>query len=267
VISRGEGTGLTFIQWAAALLYNGLGRYAEALDWAVRAAEDSTAQRFTCWALAELVEAAARADQRATAAAALRRLSEPAQAGATDWALGIEARSGALLDDGEAAERLYAEAVERLGRTGLRPDLARAHLLYGEWLRRERRRLDAREHLRQAHDLFAGIGMEAFAERARIELQATGERARKRGPEACVDLTPQEAQIARRAGDGATNAEIAARLFISASTVDYHLRKVFRKLGVTSRRQLSQLLLTSTAGPLATGARPGFDNRGGVRIG
>jgi DNA-binding CsgD family transcriptional regulator len=248
VLGRGEGTGLTFIQWAAALLNNGLGRYAEALDWAARASEDSPAQRFTGWALAELVEAAARGGEPTTAAGALQRLSESTRPSATDWALGIEARSRALLSDGETAERLYQKAIERLGRTRLRPDLARSHLLYGEWLRRERRRLDAREQLRHAYGMFTEIGMEAFAERARIELQATGERARKRTPETRADLTPQEAQIARLAANGATNAEIAARLFISASTVDYHLRKVFRKLGVTSRRQLVPHVLRPTGG-------------------
>jgi DNA-binding CsgD family transcriptional regulator len=248
VLGRGEGTGLTFIQWAAALLNNGLGRYAEALDWAARASEDSPAQRFTGWALAELVEAAARGGEPTTAAGALQRLSESTRPSATDWALGIEARSRALLSDGETAERLYQKAIERLGRTRLRPDLARSHLLYGEWLRRERRRLDAREQLRHAYGMFTEIGMEAFAERARIELQATGERARKRTPETRADLTPQEAQIARLAANGATNAEIAARLFISASTVDYHLRKVFRKLGVTSRRQLVPHLLRPAGG-------------------
>jgi DNA-binding CsgD family transcriptional regulator len=245
VLDRGEGTGLTFIQWAAALLHNGLGRYPEALDWATRASEDSDAQRFSGWALAELIEAAARTGQRDAAAAALRRLSEDTRAAATDWGLGVEARARALLSDGETAECRYREAVERLRRTRLRPELARSHLVYGEWLRRERRRLDAREQLRRAHELFTDIGMEAFAERARVELEATGEHARRRTPRARADLTPQETQISRLAATGTTNAEIAARLFISASTVDYHLRKVFRKLGVTSRRQLASRLAQS----------------------
>jgi DNA-binding CsgD family transcriptional regulator len=179
------------------------------------------------------------------AAQALERLSDTTRASATDWGLGIEARSRALLSDQEAAERLYREAIERLARTRLRVELARAHLLYGEWLRRERRRLDAREQLRIAHELFSEFGMEAFAERARVELEATGEHARKRTVETRDDLTPQEAQISRLAADGATNQEIAAQLFISPSTVDYHLRKAFRKLGVKSRHQLKRHSLKS----------------------
>jgi DNA-binding CsgD family transcriptional regulator len=250
VLRRGEGVGLSFIQWAAALLHNGLGHYREAAELACQASEDSRAQRFTGWALAELIEAAARGGEPDRAADALRRLGVATQASATDWALGVEARSRALLSRGETAERLYREAIGRLGRTRLRPDLARAHLLFGEWLRRERRRLDAREQLTHAYGMFTDCGMAAFAERARIELQATGGRVRKRIPETHADLTPQEAQIARLAASSATNAEIAARLFISASTVDYHLRKVFRKLGVTSRRQLTpQALQASGRGP------------------
>jgi DNA-binding CsgD family transcriptional regulator len=147
------------------------------------------------------------------------------------------------MSQGEIAEGLYREAIDRLGRTRVRSELARAHLLYGEWLRREHRRRDAREQLRTAHELFAEFGMEAFAERARVELEATGERARKRTVETRDDLTPQEAQISRLAADGATNQEIAAQLFISPSTVDYHLRKAFRKLGVKSRTQLARHLL------------------------
>jgi DNA-binding CsgD family transcriptional regulator len=165
------------------------------------------------------------------------------RASGTDWALGVEARCRALLSDGKAAESLYRQAIERLERTRVRVELARAHLLYGEWLRRGRRRLDAREQLRTAHKLCTQFGMEAFAERARVELEAAGEHARKRNVETRDDLTSQEAQISRLAADGATNQTIAAQLFISPSTVDYHLRKAFRKLGVKSRHQLKQRLL------------------------
>jgi DNA-binding CsgD family transcriptional regulator len=190
--------------------------------------------------LVELIEAAVRSRKAALAADALGQLSQTTAASGTDWALGVEARSRALLTDGEAAEPLYRQAIERLDRTRIRVELARAHLVYGEWLRRDRRRLDAREQLRTAHELFTEFGMEAFAERARVELEATGEHARKRTVETRDDLTPQEAQISRLAAEGATNQEIAAQLFISPSTVDYHLRKVFRKLGIKSRRQLRQ---------------------------
>jgi DNA-binding CsgD family transcriptional regulator len=174
------------------------------------------------------------------AADALERLMADAAVAGTDWGLGIAARSRALLTDGDAAESLYREAIERLGRTRLRPELARAHLLHGEWLRRRSRRLDARRELRIAHDMFAGMEMEAFAERARVELEATGERARKRTVQRIEQLTAQESQVARLAVQGNTNREIAAQLFISPSTVEYHLRKTFRKLGVKSRTQLAQ---------------------------
>ena len=193
--------------------------------------------------MVELIEAATRSGKAERAADNLERLSETTRADGSDWALGIEARSRALLSDTEAAENFYREAIDRLGRTRLRVDLARACLLYGEWLRRERRRLEAREQLRRAHELFTKFGMEAFAERARVELEATGEHARKRTVDTRDDLTPQEAQISRLAAEGATNREIAAQLFISASTVDYHLRKAFRKLGVKSRTQLARRLL------------------------
>jgi DNA-binding CsgD family transcriptional regulator len=241
LVRRGEGQGLTFIHWVTAVLHNGLGRYEEALAAAQQAAEDSREVRVAVVEL-ELIEAAARRGEGDLAADALARLSEIAAASGTDWALGVEARSRALLTEGEAAEAVYREAIEALERTRVRVDLARAHLLYGEWLRRERRRLDAREQLRTAPRLFTEFGMEAFAERARLELQATGEHPRKRTVETRDDLTPQEAQISRLAADGATNREIAAQLFISPSTVDYHLRKAFRKLGVKSRHQLKQHL-------------------------
>ena len=243
VIRRGEGAGLTFVLWASAVLYNGLGRYEDALAAAVQAVEDSNAAWFRIWGLVELVEAAARCGKRELAVDALDRLSQTTAASGTDWALGVETRSRALLTEGDAAETLYREAIEALERTRVRVELARAHLLYGEWLGRERRRLDAREQLRTAHELFTQFSMEAFAERARIELEATGEQARKRTVDARDDLTPQEAQISRLAAEGATNPEIAAQLFISPSTVDYHLRKAFRKLGVKSRHQLGQHLL------------------------
>jgi DNA-binding CsgD family transcriptional regulator len=243
VLRRGEGAGLTFVLWASAVLYNGLGRYEDALGAAVQAREDSNAAWFRTWGLVELVEAAARCGKRELAVDALATLSQTTAASGTDWALGVEARSRALLTEGDAAEPLYRQAIEALERTRVRVELARAHLLYGEWLRRERRRFDAREQLRTAHHLFTEFGMEAFAERARVELEATGERARKRTVETRDDLTPQEAQISRLAADGDTNQEIAAQLFISPSTVDYHLRKAFRKLGVKSRHQLKQHLL------------------------
>ena len=189
------------------------------------------------------MEAGARSGNTRQAADALARLSEITLPSGTDWALGIQARSQALMSDGEEADALYREALERLERTSVRVELSRAHLLYGEWLRRERRRLDAREQLRRAHAMFSEFGMEAFAERARVELEATGEHARRRTVETLDELTPQEAQISRLAAEGATNQEIAARLFISASTVDYDLRKAFRKLGVRSRTQLARYVL------------------------
>jgi DNA-binding CsgD family transcriptional regulator len=237
-VRRGDEQGVTFTQWATAVLGNGLGRYEEALVAARLAARGPYASWWRNWGLVELIEAAARSGKPHLAADDVCRLSEITRVCGTDWALGVEARSRALLAEGEAAESLYREAIERLARTGVRVELARSHLLYGEWLRRERRRIDAREELRQAHRLFTEIGMEAFAERARIELEATGEHARKRSAETRDDLTPQEAQITGLAADGATNQEIAAQLFISPSTVDYHLRKAFRKLGVNSRHQL-----------------------------
>ncbi|MHB8693613.1 MAG: helix-turn-helix transcriptional regulator [Solirubrobacteraceae bacterium] len=241
LVRRGEGkAGLTFVHWVTAVLHNGLGQYEEALTAAQHAAEDTHASWWRNWGSVELIEAAARSGKADLAVDALAQLSQATGASRTDWALGVEARSRGLLTDGEAAEPLYREAIQRLERTRVRVELARAHLLYGEWLRRERRRLDAREQLRTAHQLFTEFGMEAFAERARVELEATGEHARKRTVETRDDLTPQEAQISRLAANGATNQEIAAQLFISPSTVDYHLRKTFRKLGIKSRHQLKQ---------------------------
>jgi DNA-binding CsgD family transcriptional regulator len=243
VTARGEGLGLAAAEWARAVFYNGVGRYEDALLAAQRAAEHPEGLTFFNWALVELIEAAVRTGTPERAVSSVGVLLEMTRAAGTDWALGIEARSRALLSEGEAVEPLYREAIERLERTRVRVELARARLVYGEWLRRERRRLDAREQLRRAHEMFTQFGMEAFAERARVELAATGEHARTRTVETLDDLTPQEAQIARLAAEGATNQEIAAQLFISPSTVDYHLRKAFRKLGIKSRHQLKQHVL------------------------
>jgi DNA-binding CsgD family transcriptional regulator len=242
-IARGEGMGLTHTQWATAALYNGLARYEDALAAAEQALTDPRELWFSTWAAVELIEAASRSGKPERAANPLDALAETTRASGTDWGLAVEARSRALLSPDDRAEPLYREAIERLQRTRLRVDLARAHLVYGEWLRRERRRLNARDQLRVANDLFTEFGMEAFAERARIELNATGEHARKRTVETRDDLTSQEALISRLAAEGATNQEIAARLFISPSTVEYHLRKAFRKLDVRSRTQLAHRLL------------------------
>jgi len=224
------------------VLSNGLGHYDKAAAAAQRACSFDDDIGELLWPTVELIEAAARTGMTEAAASALDRLDEMTSASGTDWGLGVRARSRALLSEGEAAERLYRESIARLGRTRLRIDLARAHLLYGEWLRHERRRRDAREHLRTAHDMLEAMGVAAFAERARHGLQATGAQARPRGAEAPEVLTPQEALIARMVAGHLTNREIAARLFISASTVEYHLRKIFRKLGVTSRTQLARTL-------------------------
>jgi DNA-binding CsgD family transcriptional regulator len=238
---RGEGVLVRHAEDAAATLYLGLGRYDEALSWAQREVEHNP-HAFYMTALPELVEAAVRCDEHDVARRAVDRLCQKTQASSTAWARGVEARSRALVSDGDDAEALYRQAIERLGRTRLRPELARTHLLYGEWLRRERRRVDARGELHAAHDLFTAMGMDAFAERARIELLATGEKVRKRTPEAPDELTAQERQVARLAREGLSNAEIGARLFIRPRTVEWHLRKAYAKLGVRSRRELSQAL-------------------------
>jgi DNA-binding CsgD family transcriptional regulator len=239
--ARGEGMGLGILEWATALLYNGLGRYAEALAAAQRGCEQDDVGLFA-WTLVELIEAGVRSGEPEATAVALDRLSARTQASATDWALGIEAGSRALLSSGRDAETLYREAVERLARTRGVVHLARAQLIYGEWLRRENRRVDAREQLRAAHDTFSRIGAEAFAERARRELSATGETAPRRIEETRDVLTPQEAQIAGMARDRQTNPEIGAQLFISPRTVEYHLRKVFTKLDISSRKELRTAL-------------------------
>ena len=227
--------------WAGAVLYNGLARYEQAAA-SARSASTSFEYFVSAWVLPELIEATARLGDMAGAQEALQRLAETTQPAANDFALGVEARSRALLSDGSAAEHLYREAIERLGRTNLRPELARAHLLYGEWLRREGRRVDAREQLHGAHEMFTAIGMLAFAERTRRELIATGETVRHRSPDARDDLTPQEEQIARLAVDGLTNPEIAGQLFLSSRTVEWHLRKVYAKLNISSRRGLLGVL-------------------------
>ena len=219
------------------LLYNGLGRYEEAFAAARETCEFEDLGMYA-WCLIELIEAAARSGEQAAAAVAVRQLEERALANGTDWALGVLAGSRALLADDELADSLYTEAIERLERTRIVVHLARAHLRYGEWLRRVNQRIDARQHLNEAHETFTRMGAQAFAERARRELVATGEKVRKQPVGSGVELTAQETQIARLAGDGLTNHEIGAQLFISAHTVEWHLRKVFAKLDITSRRQL-----------------------------
>ena len=249
VAQRGEGIAMSVAEWANALLHNGLGRYPEAM----RAAQQALHYQeypgmhypgIANWAAAELVEASARSGMTETAADTYRWIAEMTSASGTNWALGVEARSRALVTEGNAAEGLYQDSIMHLDRSRVRAELARAHLLYGEWLRRQRRRGEAREQLRTAHDMLEAMGMEAFAERARRELRATGETARKRTAVAASDeeLTAQEAQIARLARDGLSNPEIGARLFLSPRTVQYHLGNVFTKLGITSRSQLSHAL-------------------------
>ena len=239
---RGEGLAISAAEWASAALNNGLGRYRQALAAAQRASESDFEIGFANWALAELVEAATRSGMSETAADACHRLAKITAACGTDWALGIQARSHALLGDGAAAESLYRESIMRLGRTCIRTELARAHLLYGEWLRRERRRADAREQLRTAHGMLEAMGMQGFADRARRELRAAGETTRTRPTATGLELTAQEAQIARLARDGLSNPEIGTRLFLSPHTIQYHLRNVFTKLGITSRGQLYRVL-------------------------
>ncbi|HSO98061.1 MAG TPA: LuxR family transcriptional regulator [Solirubrobacteraceae bacterium] len=240
-LARGQGLGMTIVEYMLTILELGLGRYEEARVYALRVfAEDVL--WFGSAALADAVEAAVRAGDKDAARAALTRLSERASASRTPWGLGLLARAQALLASDEAAEPLLRESLDHLGRSGLATELARTHLLYGEWLRRVRRRRDARVHLRAAHQLFEAMGAGAFAHRAGVELLATGEHARVRAPDTRDQLTPQEQQIARLAAEGESNAQIAAQLFISPHTVAYHLHKVFGKLNVTSRNQLSRAL-------------------------
>ena len=242
VLRRGEGLWLAANDWGSAIRYNGLGRYEEALGAAERAAEAARGLGPSMWLLAELIEAAARSGLAERATRPLAQLAETAHAAGTDWALGTHARAAAILAEGEAAERLDREAIERLSRIKTRATLARTHLLYGEWLRREHRRVDGREQLRIAHTMLGDMGMEAFADRARHELLATGETVRKRTVETLDQLTPQEVQVARLAAGGQTNPEIGAQLFLSPRTVEWHLSKVFGKLGIGSRKELSAAL-------------------------
>jgi DNA-binding CsgD family transcriptional regulator len=242
VLRRGEGLWLAANDWGSAIRYNGLGRYEDALAVASRAADAARGLGPPILLLAELIEAAARSGHAGRATGPLAQLAEIADAAGTDWSLGTYARAAAMLAEGEAAERLYRQAIDRLSHVKTCATLARAHLLYGEWLRRQHRRVDARQQLRSAHTMLSDMGMEAFAERARRELQATGETVRKRTAATLDELTPQEVQVARLAVGGLTNPEIAAQLFLSPRTVEWHLRKVFGKLGVGSRKELRAAL-------------------------
>jgi DNA-binding CsgD family transcriptional regulator len=249
LLKRGEGMGVSMAQWALAVLYNGLGRYGEAVAAAGQALAGAQPLGLAGWARIELIEAAARSGNVDLAADALEGFSE--RDSGTDWALGVDARSRALLARGDDAEDAYREAIERLDRSGTTALLARTHLVFGEWLRRERRRRDAREQLRGALEMLTDMGMDAFAQRAERELLNTGERVRKRVVETRDDLTAQEAQIARLACDGLSNTEIGSRLFISSRTVEYHLHKMFAKLNIRSRQELQRSLPTGANGVLS----------------
>jgi DNA-binding CsgD family transcriptional regulator len=227
------------------VLGNGLTRYDEAYIAAQSALEDPYELWFWPWATVELIEAASRTARAAEAMPAFERLTESTASSGTVWGAAVEDRCRALLSQGALAEGLYRSAIDRLSPTPLRLDLARTHLLFGEWLRRENRPAEARDQLRAAHTLFTDFGSDSYAERARIELRAAGERTRKRSPDAPGHLAPQEARVAELVAQGGTNAEIAAQMFISPSTVEYHLHKVFRKLGVKSRTQLAKRVLES----------------------
>jgi len=256
-LPRGEGLVTIVSSWATAVLCNGTGRYQEAFQAAKEATKDFNELWYWGWGAVELIEAASRTNNAEQAQLAFGRLVESTDASGTDWAMAVQARSRALLTDGQQAEALYCEAIERLTPTRLRLDLARTRLLYGEWLRRAQRQRDAREQLRLAHGLFVEFGMSGFAQRAESELLATGERARKRTVETQFDLTPQESRISGLAAHGATNQDIAGQLFISPATVEYHLSKVYRKLGIRSRTQLATLLLRSRSAdtPQSVGVR------------
>jgi DNA-binding CsgD family transcriptional regulator len=242
-----QGTAVQYAHWARALVMNGLGRYEEARASAANAVDCMPQLFIAAWALGELVEAATRSGDADGARHALARLEDWTRSRDADWALGACAQARALVAEDETAERHYRDAIAHLRRTGLRPNLARAHLLYGEWLRRAGRRVDARVELRTALEIFEAIGMEAFAERAHAELLATGERARRRSPDSRIVLTPQEHQIARLAREGLSNSEIGAQLFLSPRTVEWHLGKVFGKLGVKSRRELRTAMESESA--------------------
>ncbi|MFD0473247.1 LuxR C-terminal-related transcriptional regulator [Nonomuraea thailandensis] len=238
VMARGEDSGVLVTCWARALMLNGLARHQEAVTAARAATEHPVESAVVYWALSELVEAAVRSGQAELAAAARDRLAATARVAGTDWALGVLARAEALLAAGRTAEDLYRQAIDHLGRTRIRMELARARLMYGEWLRRENRLREARGQLRIAYDLLTAAGADAFADRARHELAAAGEPVTERATRPRDTLTPRETHIARLAGNGLTNAEIGARLLLSPHTVEWHLSKVFSKLGITSRRQL-----------------------------
>lgn len=247
--ARGAGIGVSLVHWAQAMLCNGLGRYREAFQDGRLAAAHPEEMAVGTWGLAELIEAAVRAGELETAAIAAGRLTEMTRASGTDWALGVAARSEAQLFGGAPAEDRYREAIDRLGRTAVRTELARAQLLYGEWLRREGRRLEARDQLRTAYDALTAMGLEAFAGRAHRELSATGETVRRRSDDTRHDLTAQELHIARLAAEGLTNPEIGAELFISPRTVEWHLRKVYAKLGISARRELRDVRASSLSSP------------------
>jgi ATP/maltotriose-dependent transcriptional regulator MalT len=246
-IERGEGAALTFAEHARAVLYNGLGKYESALP-AAESASGRDELAASARSLPELVEAAARCGRDEVAIDALERLTEQTRAAGTEWALGLEARCRALVGSDAGADERYLEAIGRLTHCRIVPELARAHLLYGEWLRRASRRVDAREQLRAAHRIFDTIGMRAFTERARRELAATGEKVRRSQPATRDELTAQQAQIAQLACEGYSNSEIGGQLFLSSRTVEWHLRGVFAKLGISSRRELQSVL--SPSGPM-----------------
>jgi DNA-binding CsgD family transcriptional regulator len=243
LLDRGEGIGVATTQWAQAVLSNALGRHQDALA-AIRGAGDHPEELwFSSWGSLELIEAAARCGERELAWIALERMCRTTQASGTDLALGVEARGWALLDDGPVAERWHQKSIALLERTSMRIELARGHLLYGEWLRARDRAKEARDELRTARDMFHAMGLEAFSDRAARELRAAGESARTRRRAQETDrLTPQEERIARLAQDGLSNVDIGARLVVSPRTVEYHLRKVFAKLGISSRKELARTL-------------------------